>query len=393
MHASEPAASVSTEAPQVDGGPVFTLFTRLGMAPDHPKGALRLAVLAVVVTWVPMLALAAAQGAALPGAIAHPLLLDPTVWARTVVGLPALLLLGPIIGARIAAAIQELRRLVPEEHGGEFDAALRGFTALIRSWVPDVILLAIAALTSWLAFHAAFTMESGDWRSLAGSEAPSLARGWSTAVTLPVFQFLVMRWGWRIIVWWGFLARVGRMGLRLLPTHPDGFAGLGFLGEAQSAFFPLASPLVLIFATHMVVAAIRNSEDLRSYEAPAGAFVVLCAIAVMGPALSFVGLLIRARRRGIFEYGRLGQSYVSQFDAKWVRGGTTEEPLLGTADIQSLADIANAMKVVREMKIIPFERRHLALFAVCIVLPVIPPLLMVMPLTEIIARVAAIVAK
>ena len=164
------------------------------------------------------------------------------------------------------------------------------------------------------------------------------------------------------------------------PTHPDSFAGLGFLGEAQSAFFLLASPLALIFATHMVVAAMRTSEDLRSYRTPAAAFVVLCAAALMGPALSFVGLLVNARRRAIFEYGRLGQSYVSQFDQKWVRGNSPREPLLGTADIQSLADIANSMKVVREMKIIPFERRHLILFAACIALPVVPPFLMVMPL-------------
>ena len=113
----------------------------------------------------------------------------------------------------------------------------------------------------------------------------------------------------------------------------------------------------------------------------------------MGPALSFTGLLLRARRDAILDYGRLGQSYVSQFDQKWVRGGAQGEPLLGTADIQSLADIANSMKVVREMSIIPFERRHLILFAACVALPVIPPLLIVMPLSEIISRVAAIVAK
>jgi hypothetical protein len=393
MKPPEPAASAGNEPSPIHGGPVYSLLARIGMAPDQPKGALRLAAAALAVSWLPMMALAAFQGLALPGKTETPLLLDPTVWARLVFGIPALMLVGPMIASRTASAIVELGRLVPKEHEEEFQSARRGLEALARSWVPDLVLLAIAALTSWVALHAGSSIQTTDWRTLPASGSPSLARTWSMAVALPIFQFLVMRWGWRIILWWGFLRRAGRMGLQLLPTHPDGFAGLGFLGEAQSAFFFLAVPLSLIFATHVVLASMRNGEDLRSYEAPAVAFVVLCAVALMGPALSFVGLLVSARRKAIFEYGRLGQSYVSQFDQKWVHGGSQSEPLLGTADIQSLADIANSMKVVRELSVIPFERRHLILFAACIALPVVPPLLMVMPLREILARVAAIVAK
>lgn len=393
MKSSERVASADGGTPLLDGGLVFAMCQRVGMSPNQPKGAARLAALALAVTWIPMVVLAAVQGLALPGSVEHPLLLDPAVWARIVIGLPALILVGPPIVARTASAAEELRRLIPERRQQEFESALGGLRRLSQSWLPDVVLLAMAAITSWLALHGGLSPESGDWRTLPSSGAPSLARLWTAAVALPFFQFLVLRWGWRIILWWGFLGRVGRMDLELLPTHPDGFAGLGFLGEAQSAFFLLASPLALIFTTHIVVAAMQTSEDLRSYQAPAAAFVVLLAVLLMGPALSFVGLLVKARRRAIFEYGRLGQSYVSQFDQKWVQGGAQGEALLGTADIQSLADIANSMKVVREMSIIPFERRHLLLFAACIALPVIPPLLLVMPLTEILSRVAAIVAK
>ena len=207
-----------------------------------------------------------------------------------------------------------------------------------------------------------------------------------------MFQFIVLRWLWRIFLWWRFLARTARMDLELIPTHPDGFGGLGFLGEGQSSCFLLASPFALIFAAHMAKA-VQHGGSPQSYQAPAIAFVILCAILLMGPAMSLSGPLIRARRRGIFEYGRLGQAYVSQFDRKWVRGGAGDEPLLGTADIQSLADISNSMKVVRELSPIPFERRHLLLFAVCILVPAIPPLLLVMPLSEILGKVAAILVK
>jgi hypothetical protein len=393
MMTSKPAAVANSDTPEIDGGPVFGLCKRLGMSPNQPRGALRLALLALLVTWVPMVVLAAIQGLALAGSTSRPLLLDPGVWARIVIALPGLIVLAPAIAARTGLATTELDRLVPGDHRKEFDDAVRGLRRMVASWVPDIVLLALAATTSWVALHAGPLMVTDDWRTLPLTGAPSLARTWSAAVALPIFQFLVMRWGWRIALWWGFLIRVGRLDLELLPTHPDGFAGLGFLGETQASFFPLASPLALIFATYVVMAGARSGEDPRSFEAPGAVFVVLCAVALMGPALSFVGTLIRARRRAIFEYGRLGQSYVSQFDQKWVRGDGQGDTLLGTADIQSLADISNSMKVVRELSIVPFERRHLILFAACIVLPVIPPLLLVMPLREILLRVASIVAR
>jgi hypothetical protein len=393
MKNSKPAAAANSGSPEIEGGPVFALCRRLGMPPQQPAGAIRLALLALLVTWIPMVVLAAIQGLAVPGATPRPLLMDPGVWARIVIALPTLVLLAPAIAARTGLATTELARLVPKERQQEFEDAVRGLRRLVASWVPDAVMLVLAAMTSWVALHATQLAATADWRTLPLTGTPSLARAWSAAVALPIFQFLLMRWGWRILLWWGFLLRVGRIQLELLPTHPDGFAGLGFLGEAQASFFPLASPLALIFVTFVVMAGVPGKEMLRAYQAPAATFVVLCALLLMGPALSFVGLLMRARRRAIFEYGRLGQSYAHQFDQKWVHGDGRGEALLGTADIQSLADIANSMKVVRELSILPFERRHLILFAACIVLPAIPPLLLVMPLSEILSRVASIVAK
>jgi hypothetical protein len=44
---------------------------------------------------------------------------------------------------------------------------------------------------------------------------------------------------------------------------------------------------------------------------------------------------------------------VRKFDAMWVRGGApADEPLVGSADIQSLADLGNSFEVVRTMRIV-----------------------------------------
>ena len=43
-----------------------------------------------------------------------------------------------------------------------------------------------------------------------------------------------------------------------------------------------------------------------------------------------------------------------EFEEKWIHGGDGAEELLGSADIQSLADLGNSYAVVREMRFVPF---------------------------------------
>jgi len=77
---------------------------------------------------------------------------------------------------------------------------------------------------------------------------------------------------------------------------------------------------------------------------------VLLVLIVLVPLFLFMGHLLHARRQGIREYGALASRYVMEFDRKWIRGGAAEgEPLIGSADIQSLADLANSFEVVRGM--------------------------------------------
>jgi hypothetical protein len=70
---------------------------------------------------------------------------------------------------------------------------------------------------------------------------------------------------------------------------------------------------------------------------------------------------------------------------------TADEPLLGSADIQSLADMGNSFAVVNEMRLVPFTIRTLLQLAVITLLPVVPLLLTVIPLEELIERLLKIV--
>jgi hypothetical protein len=65
-----------------------------------------------------------------------------------------------------------------------------------------------------------------------------------------------------------------------------------------------------------------------------------------------------------------------------------DEPLLGSADIQSLADLGNGFEYIRKMKPVPFSFRVVIQLAVITSIPCLPLLLLVFPVSKIINLLA-----
>ena len=114
--------------------------------------------------------------------------------------------------------------------------------------------------------------------------------------------------------------------------------------------------------------------------------------AILGPMLVFLPHLAAARRAGLRESGVLAARYVREFDRKWLRGGApADEPLLGSGDIQSLADLGNSYTVVNEMRLMPFTLRTVLQLAAITLLPIAPLLLTMIPLDELLERLLKVV--
>ena len=64
---------------------------------------------------------------------------------------------------------------------------------------------------------------------------------------------------------------------------------------------------------------------------------------------------------------------------------------MGSADIQSLADMGNSFAVVKEMRLAPFTLQTVLQLAVVTLLPVGPLLLTMIPLEELLERLLKIV--
>jgi hypothetical protein len=106
-----------------------------------------------------------------------------------------------------------------------------------------------------------------------------------------------------------------------------------------------------------------------------------------GPISVFVPNLVRCRHAGFSAYMTLASRYVTSFERKWI-GGESSEELLGTADLQSLADLSNSVSIVREMHIVPAGSRLLVNVVLVSVAPLVPLLLFEYSVIDLLQRVA-----
>jgi hypothetical protein len=195
----------------------------------------------------------------------------------------------------------------------------------------------------------------------------------------------------RLFIWFRFLWQVNRIELNLVPTHPDRCGGLSFVGKSSYAFAPILLAQGAILAGIVAGRVIYRGESLQSFKFQIGGFIVFFVVVVLGPLLMFTPRMARARRKGLADYGLFAQRYVESFDQKWIRSASPPEELLGTGDIQSLADIGNSYDIVREMRVVPFGLKDVSRLAIATAAPLSPLLLTIFSFEELILRIIKVV--
>jgi hypothetical protein len=378
------------------GGPIYQLLRRSHLT-DDALGLVRQRIIVIsLFCWLPLLVLSALEGKALGGSAAVPFLLDLEVHVRFLVAIPLLIAAELIVHQRMRFVVKQFleRNIIPENSVKRFDAAIASVFRLRNSVLAEVLLFAfvyiVGILIVWRHYIA---LETATWYatpSVAGSKL-SLAGMWYGYLSLPIFQFLLCRWYFRIFIWAQFLWRVSRIDLNLVPTHPDRVGGLGFLSETVFAFIPLLIAHGALLAGLLGDRIYHLGATLPSFMLEILVLVIFLMCVVLGPLLVFAPQLAQARRMGLREYGTLAERYVRDFDAKWLRGGApADERLIGSGDIQSLADLSNSFEVVRTMRIVPFTKESILRLAVVTVVPVAPLLLTMMSLEELLKKLLGI---
>jgi hypothetical protein len=378
------------------GGPLYQLLRRTHLADDALQLQRRRIVVISLLTWLPLLVLAAFDGHLLGGRVAVPFLLDVDVHLKFLVALPLLIAAELVVHQRMRALTVTFyeRDLVPNAAVGRLDAAVASAYRLRNSVTAEVLLIAFVYVVGVSVIWRHYTsLDAATWYATPGAGEPrlTLAGLWYGYVSLPVFQFLLCRWYFRIFIWARLLWQVSRIDLHLTPTHPDRVGGLGFLAATSYSFVPLLAAHGTLLAGNLANQIFHAGASLTDFKLEILLLSIFMGLLVVGPLLVFAPQLAAARRNGLREYGTLAQRYVRDFDTKWLRGGAADEPMLGSGDIQSLADLGNAYSIVQDMRIVPVTRHALVQLAVATVAPVVPLVLTLMPLEELLRKLLGII--
>ena len=378
------------------GGPLYQMVRRARLSGDALELVRRRLVVISLFAWLPLLVLSVLGGRAWGDAVTVPFFRDLEVHVRLLLTLPLLVVAELVVHQRMRPVVRQFleRDLITPASRARFDAAVASAHGLRNSVVAEVVLIALVYVFNVYFWPRFVAMDVSSWYAMpgAGGRQLSAAGWWFVCVSNPLAHFILLRWYFRLFVWMRFLWQVGRCDLSLVPTHPDRVGGLGFLSGIVVAF----APLLLAHGT-LLAAAIANriffqGATLPEFKVEIGVVVVFLLLIVLGPLLLFIPHLSRARRIGLREYGTLAQRYVRDFDTKWLRGGAPAgEQLLGSADLQSLADLGNSFEVIRGMRVVAFTRDTVIALAVITLVPVAPLLLTMVSLEELLKRLLQIV--
>ena len=378
------------------GGPLFQLLRRAHLTDDALLLQRRRIVVISLFAWLPLAVLAALGGQLFGSDVAVPFLLDVDVHVKFLVAMPLLIAAELVVHQRmrsVALAFRE-RNLVSDAAAARLDAAVASAYRLRNSVTAEVVLIAIVYIVGvTIVWRQYVALDAATWYATpaAGGSNLTLAGFWYGYVSLPIFQFLLCRWYFRIFIWARLLWQVSRIELQLVPTHPDRVGGLGFLATTSYAFVPLLMAHGALLAGNLATQIFHAGASLTQFKLEILLLVILMVILVVGPLLVFAPQLAAARRTGLREYGTLAQRYVRDFDAKWVRGGVAaDEPMLGSGDIQSLADLGNSYSVIQDMRIVPVTKQAMLQLGAATLAPITPLLLTLMPLEELLKKLFGI---
>ncbi|HKZ18392.1 MAG TPA: hypothetical protein VJ161_13105 [Geobacteraceae bacterium] len=378
------------------GGPFNRLLVLLRLS-DPALGLLKRRIICIsLFAWLPLLLLSLFGGTAL-GGVSVPFLFDIETHARLLLAVPLLIGAELLAGRRIREIIGQFldRRIIPEESIPRFGAIIDSTNRLKNSVVVECLLIILVYVVGHFFWSTMSGMaqivvkEASTWYAVGSDSGLRLSPAgyWYVLVSRPIFQFLFIRWYFIIFVWARFLWKISRLNLCLIPSHPDRAAGLGFLTISINVMALLILAHGVILSGSMAYRIFFGGAKFTDFSVELIGGTVLVVLVVLGPLIAFIPHLLHTKRMAVYGYGTLGSRYVERFDRKWVRGdASADTELLGSADIQSLADLGNSYEIIRGLRLVPFGKEAVFGIVVIFLLPILPLALTMMPVEELIRK-------
>lgn len=117
--------------------------------------------------------------------------------------------------------------------------------------------------------------------------------------------------------------------------------------------------------------AFGKGQNLMNFRFQALAFVIFYLVVVLLPVTVFGPIILRAKWEGLEVYGTMASRYVQDFENRWItESGNTK--IIGTDDIQSLADLANSYALIQQITPVPFTKNDVMWLLIATAAPLLP---------------------
>ena len=363
----------------------------LALIEGDREHAVRLALLLVLVTWFPTFILSTLNG---PFAV-RSFMFDFAAQSRMLLVIPLLIATEPSMIRRWESVAKHFREanLVRNDDEGKWQTALAKFDKERHSLVVQaLILLAVVGF-------AIFAVRSTEHITLPAWCEGQVVMGklsgpgaWYTFVALPLLVYIVLRWLVFQILWATFLNRMSSLRLRLLPVHPDQMGGLGFVETSLRGCLPFAFAMGTIVAGGVGNHMGRGAYGLDAFKSISIMTVAIVVLVCTAPLYTFFGILLRTKRRGMFEYGALAIELGHNFESKWLKQyGEVGTDALAASDFSATTDLYSITASVRGMKSMPFGARSVLSLVFYTVVPAIPVALAFVPFNVLAEKAAKLI--
>ncbi len=397
---SEKVTPAGDEAPEryafslMVGGPLYRLLLRMRLSGPTLQFLQRRTLAILTLVWLPLLVLALLEGNAWDG-VGVSFLKDIGAQTRLLVSLPLLIAAETIVDRQMRDSIPLFTEsgLIEGAQREQFVEAIASARRWLDSTPTELTLLALVYafnLGGALPQVATLTVESWHGTFREGRHVLTLAGWWGALISLPVYQFLLLRWYFRLLVWWRFSWQVAKIDLKLEPLHADRMGGLGFLSRLSGAFVPLLLAQGAMVSGVIADQILYAGAKLTDFQVEIVAISAAMTIIVAGPLFLFMPNLTRAKRTRVLKYEALSMRYARQFDRKWLSGVVPDEPLLGNPDEQTLADLNANYESVQRMHVLPVNKTALIKLLLAVPVPMLPLLLTMFSFKDLVLQVVSL---
>jgi hypothetical protein len=357
------------------------------LIPAKGLGIARRAAFFTLLAFLPLAAWALWAGRAVPGsagaagaagAAGEPLLEPFGVLVRCLIAIPVLVFAQGLAHRTTTRLLPWFVRsgVVPAGKVPQFRAVVHGLTRLRNASWPWIVMVGL--VIAWTALGpVAQNSDELAWATEGAAPATHFGFGgwWFLCVARPIYFVLTLAWLWRLALLTLLFRRIAKLGLELVPTHPDRLGGLAFVEGFVTIFGPVAFVMSAVLSSQWAHQVLYHDAPLKSLQVPAVVFLVLALAFFLTPLLVFVPTLAAARKRAMLEYGALVGLHGKLVRERWIlRQPVENDEILHAPEIGPVADAISVFEAVKAMRPVPIGKPAL----LAIALPVIVPFLLVL---------------